>query len=285
MLLEIRNISKHYKSTIALHDISLKLENGVYGLVGPNGAGKTTLINILVNVLEPTSGNIFYNGDEISLKIDDYLDNIGYLPQYPKFYKDFKCLDFLKYMCVLKGIPKSQTDDKVTEVLTLCNLLNDKHRKIKEFSGGMRQRLGIAQAIINDPKILILDEPTAGLDPKERIRFRNIISNLSLNRIVILATHIMEDVESIAKEVILIQNGNLLGIKDTKEMLHEIEGNVWIKTIDNTELADYEKEYKVSNVIHEGASSTIRYISTVKQKDSINVQPKLEEVYLYYFEE
>lgn len=282
MQLEVKNISKQYKTKQALKDVSFRLENGVYGLVGPNGAGKTTLINILVDILTPTAGTVFFEGKDIRKDLNAYLNVVGYLPQYPKFYKDFKCLEFLKYMCELKGIPKKRREKFITQVLKLCNLWQDRNRKIKEFSGGMRQRLGIAQAIINNPKILILDEPTAGLDPQERIRFRQIIANLSTKRIVILATHIMEDVESIANQVLLLKDGELLGIKTTKELLGEIQGKVGQKVIPPDKLPLYKKKYRVSNVLHEDGLCKIRYISKhVKEEEQVT--PKLEEVYLYWF--
>lgn len=285
MILEVKDISKQYKTKIALHDVNLTLSNGVYGLVGPNGAGKTTLINIIVDVLKASKGNIFYNGKNINDDIENYLDLIGYLPQYPKFYGNFKCIEFLKYMCELKGIPKKSRNKKIRESLEICNLVNEENRKISEFSGGMKQRLGIAQAIINNPKLLILDEPTAGLDPKERIRFRNIISNLSTDRIVILATHIMEDIESIANQVILIQNGSIIGVKNTQELLKEIQNKVWIMEVKAEDVTEFEQNYLVSNIIHNTCDKcTIRYISGKKLDNSISVSPKLEEVYLYYFD-
>lgn len=285
MILEVKDISKQYKTKIALHDVNLTLSNGVYGLVGPNGAGKTTLINIIVDVLKASKGNIFYNGKNINDDIENYLDLIGYLPQYPKFYGNFKCIEFLKYMCELKGIPKKSRNKKIRESLEICNLVNEENRKICEFSGGMKQRLGIAQAIINNPKLLILDEPTAGLDPKERIRFRNIISNLSTDRIVILATHIMEDIESIANQVILIQNGSIIGVKNTQELLKEIQNKVWIMEVKAEDVTEFEQNYLVSNIIHNTCDKcTIRYISDKKLDNSISVSPKLEEVYLYYFD-
>ena len=282
MQLEIQNISKDYKTKKALCDVSFVLENGVYGLVGPNGAGKTTLINILVNVINQTKGSVLYEGKDIRKNLDDYLDVVGYLPQYPKFYREFGCEEFLKYMCELKGIKKRKRKQVIAQALELCNLTQDKERKIKEFSGGMRQRLGIAQAILNNPKILILDEPTAGLDPKERIRFRKIIADLSTERIVILATHIMEDVESIANQVLLMREGRLIGIKSTEELLEEIQGKVGAKSISLKELPSYEKQYVISNVKYEGETCIIRYL-TAEVPEEESVVPKLEEVYLYWF--
>lgn len=283
MKLEVHAVSKKYPSKQALQDISFTLQNGVYGLVGPNGAGKTTLLSILVNTLDATSGYVMYDGKTTESNMEDYLGKIGYLPQYPKFYGSFRCIEFLRYMCMLKDIPKKQISEKIEYVLSICNLEKDKNRKIKEFSGGMRQRLGIAQAIINNPQLLILDEPTAGLDPMERIRFRNIISDLSTQRIVILATHIMEDVESIAQKVILIKAGILLGIKNTTQMLNELTDKVWIVKLPEEQVAAFKEHHIISNIAHEENVCQIRFLSDMPVAGSIAAEPKLEEVYLYYF--
>jgi len=208
MLLEIKNVSKQYPKTLALDQFSAELTSGLYGLLGPNGAGKTTLISIITTLLSPSSGTVLYNGKPVGGR--DYMKIIGYLPQYPRFYKDFTAQEFLLYMAAMKGLDSKYAPTRVAELLEQVNLSEHKNKKIGAFSGGMRQRLGIAQAILNDPEILILDEPTAGLDPKERVRFRNIISKLSSDRIIILATHIVSDVECVAKEVILLKEGKLL---------------------------------------------------------------------------
>ena len=281
-LLEIKNICKTYKDKKALINFNLTLNNGVYGLVGPNGAGKTTLINTIVGLISPNEGEIIYNHKPIYSQIDEYLSGIGYLPQYPHFYDEFKCIDFLYYMSELKGLKKDIIESKVDELLELCNLIQDKNRKIKTFSGGMKQRLGIAQALLNDPKILILDEPTAGLDPKERMRFRNIISQLSTNRIVILATHILEDVESIANEVILMKNGQILKVLPTENLLSEVKDQTWEITIDDSMFREFEKSHTITRVLSENGKYCIRYIGTCEE-GSQKTAPRLEEVYMYYF--
>lgn len=287
MELTIENISKHYGKKDALKDIDLKLSNGIYGLLGPNGAGKTTLISIMVGLLNADSGKILCNGKSIYDMGTRYREKIGFLPQYPQFYANYNARDFLKYMCCIKGIPKLQRKEIIDRVLELVNLSDTGNKKIGGFSGGMKQRLGIAQAILNNPELLILDEPTAGLDPKERIRFRNIISKLSADRIVILATHIVSDISYIANEVILLGNGHLIEKEKPALLIENMRGKVWSVNAPAQSVTDLMEKYSVSNVIMKQEMCEMKIISdniSDIQYEYSAADPDLEDVYLYYFD-
>ncbi len=286
MELELKNITKKYSKKTVLSDVSLNLKNGVYALLGPNGAGKTTLINIITGLLMPTSGTVLFNGTTIGKNMQEYISKIGYLPQYPQFYKNFRADEFLRYMAVMKGIEKKRIDSLVNELIEKVNLTNDSHRYIGQYSGGMRQRLGIAQALLNNPEILILDEPTAGLDPKERIRFRNLISQLSENRIVILATHIVSDVESIAKEVILLKNGEVLQIETPMNLISQMEGKVHLVQCIPEKLEEYMNSFCISNASVCNDRYFLRIVSDNPSTENAEITiPNLEDAYLYYFGE
>jgi ABC-2 type transport system ATP-binding protein len=209
-MLELCNISKKYKEKIALNDVSLKLDNGIYGLLGPNGAGKSTLMNIITGNLEPTEGTIKWEGKEVKELGSNYRSLLGYAPQQQGMYETFSGRRFLSYMATLKGIPKSSMEDEINRVLLYVNMVEKSNQKIGTYSGGMKQRILIAQAIIGNPKLVILDEPTAGLDPKERVRIRERIAELSKDKIILVSTHVVSDIESIAKKIILIKTGKII---------------------------------------------------------------------------
>jgi len=209
-MLELCNISKKYKEKIALNDVSLKLDNGIYGLLGPNGAGKSTLMNIITGNLEPTEGTIKWEGKEVKELGSNYRGMLGYAPQQQGMYETFSGRRFLSYMATLKGISKSSMEDEINRVLLYVNMVEKSNQKIGTYSGGMKQRILIAQAIIGNPKLVILDEPTAGLDPKERVRIRERIAELSKDKIILVSTHVVSDIESIAKKIILIKTGKII---------------------------------------------------------------------------
>ena len=284
MELQISNVTKKYAELYALQDFSVTFTNGVYGLLGTNGAGKTTLFNIILGIISQDSGKVCLDGIDIRKMGNAYYSHIGYLPQYTQFYKNYSCQEFLDYICVLKGQNKRIIKKKVSGLLELVNLQDVSKKKIGALSGGMRQRLGIAQALVNDPGILVLDEPTAGLDPNERIRLRNIISKFSKDRIVLLATHIVSDIEYVAKEVIIIDQGKLVDKGDSKSLTESVQNKVWTMEVTEEEINYLLETYSVGNVIPTEKGYRLKVVSEeCPGENALPVSPTLEDVFLKYF--
>ncbi len=284
MELYINKISKHYKNNIAVDRISLKLQKGVYGLLGANGAGKTTLMRMMCGILKPTSGTITFN--DVDVLEEEYREELGYLPQDFGYYPEFTAYNFMMYMASLKGLSKTQAQVRTHTLLEIVSLSTLSQKKIKTFSGGMKQRLGIAQALINDPKILILDEPTAGLDPKERVHFRNLISTLGNDRIVLLSTHIVSDIEHIADTILLMKNGQLIHKGNLNDIIKVIENNVFECFVDSKTAKTLISKYPIINVRQEGENTFLRFVAKENPlPNSISVTATLEDLYLYYFSE
>lgn len=289
MELIINNISKEFKDKLAVDKFNVTLHSGIYGLLGPNGSGKTTLMRILADVSNPSSGDILVNGESKNKLGAKYRDLIGYVPQNIGFYKNFTAEKFLYYVAALKGIDKEIEKNKIDELLKFVNLEKDRKRKIGKFSGGMRQRLGIAQALLNDPKILILDEPTAGLDPNERIRFKNLIANLSKDKIVILSTHIVSDIEFIANEIIVMKEGRLIEKSSLSDIIDTVRGKVHTLKISENDLEYLQNKFKISSMIRTNNEICVRVVGdnkpNIKEVEYIEEEPNLEDVFLYYFNE
>jgi len=279
-MLLLNNVTKKFGSFTALEDISLEFSNGVYGLLAPNGAGKTTLIKMLTTLIFPTKGEILWNGDEI-VKLDaDYRDIIGYLPQDFGYYKNHSPREFLLYIAALKGIDREVAKRKSDELIEIVGLANVKNKKMRKFSGGMVQRVGIAQAMLNDPGILILDEPTAGLDPKERVRFRNLISTLSKDRIVILSTHIVSDIETIANYVVMFKNHKLFVNDAPSAICNTIAGKVF----ETNNIAAIETPHLILTERQDGGETLTRFASEIDCTELAKaVSPNLEDVFLYVY--
>lgn len=287
MELAIDRLTKQYKNKIAVDRVSIKLKPGVYGLLGANGAGKTTLMRMICDIQNPTSGQIKYNGTDIKELGEDYRQVLGYLPQDFGYYPDFTAYDFLMYIAALKGLSKEKAEMRVNELLQIVNLENEKKQKVKTFSGGMKQRLGIAQAMLNNPKILILDEPTAGLDPKERVKFRNLISSFSQDKIVILSTHIVSDIEFIADEIIVMKAGKKILTGTLEELLQDLRGSVWkCVAYDKKEVEMLNHKYCIINIHQENNATELRIVSRQKPTmNAVNIEPNLEDLYLAYFQD
>ena len=283
-MLAIRNVSKYYGTFCALKDINLEMTHGVYGLLAPNGAGKTTLIKMLATLLFPTTGEVLYNGKNIIQLDEQYRELLGYLPQQFGYYKNYSPYQYLMYIAALKGIGKAEAKTRIGELLRLVALEEVATKKMKAFSGGMIQRVGIAQAMLNDPKILILDEPTAGLDPKERVRFRNLLSELARNRIVILSTHIVSDVESIAGEIIMIKDSRILYQETVEQLCSTIEGRVF-ETLVNYESADaFRRQVLSLSEKQEQGQLRMRFLTDGERENAWQpVRPQLEDVFLHVY--
>lgn len=283
-MLTLSHISKSYGKFLAVEDINLELEHGLYGMLAPNGAGKTTLIKMITTLLFPSEGEILYDGIPIQKMGEKYRDLIGYLPQQFGYYKNNTPLQYLDYLAALKNLPKQGLREKIGELLELVGLSDVADKKMKKFSGGMIQRVGIAQAMLNDPKILILDEPTAGLDPKERARFRNIISALSKDRIVILSTHIVSDIESIANQVIMIKDKHLYQMDTVANICGLLEGKVYESPVADDDFTDFEKEHLVLSARQEQEFLQVRYYSEKPEAEAKPCTPNLEDMFLVSYQ-
>ena len=284
MKLSFEHISKLYGDTAALQQIDLTLGSGIYGLLGPNGAGKTTMMRIMTDLLIPSTGRVLLDGQDISVMGAAFRKKLGYLPQDFGVYPNFTAEQFLLYIARLKGLSKFEAKRQTDDLLRMVGLEDKKQKKLKGFSGGQRQRVGIAQALLGDPEILVLDEPTAGLDPEERIRFRGILSNLSQQKLVLLSTHIVSDLEAAANEIILLRKGVVLDVKKPSELLEQLNGRVWIVTVPAAEETVFTRQYACSNVMHTDGKSVIRLLSEDRPcSDAVPAVPNMEDMYLHCF--
>jgi ABC-2 type transport system ATP-binding protein len=284
MELHIDNVSKQYgKNAWGLCDFSLRLGPGVLGLLGPNGAGKSTLMRIIATITRPTHGAVFWNGTDIARQPDALRRVLGYLPQDFGVYPNLSAVEFLTYISAVKGLDTRQARRRIDELVQLVNLTEAAHRPIGGFSGGMRQRVGIAQALLNDPQVLIVDEPTVGLDPEERVRFRNLIADLAGERLVLLSTHIVSDVEATATSIALINRGHLLQHALPEELLQAVEGRVWGWLVSSSELTDIKARHLVVNTTRRADGVLARIISDSGPHPSAEpLQANLEDAYLHF---
>ena len=283
MAMCIQGVSKQYNAkNWGLCDFTLELGPGVLGLLGPNGAGKSTLMRILATITKATTGVVTWNGADIAHSPDDLRAVLGYLPQDFGVYPNLNLVEFLEYMAAIKGLNGKATRRRIDELLQVVNLIEARQRPLGGFSGGMKQRVGIAQALLNDPQVLIVDEPTAGLDPEERVRFRNLLSDLSGERIVILSTHIVSDVEATASDIVLIDKGRLLTHATPEILLQLVAGRVWEWTVPGTELPAVRQRYLVSSTVRTGEGVRLRIVAESRPAAAAQfAAPTLEDAYLY----
>lgn len=284
-MLQIREVTKKYQNFTALKDITLELDHGIYGLLAPNGAGKTTLMKMIATLLFPTEGSILWNGTPIQKLDAAYREKLGFLPQEFGYYRDYSPERYLKYIGILKGLNREKLITEVPRLLELVGLSDAAKKKMKKFSGGMIQRVGIAQALLGDPEILILDEPTAGLDPKERVRFRKILTSLSRDKIVIISTHIVSDVEFIANRIIMLKDKQVYANATTSRLCKTLDGKLFETSVPAHALADFEQSYQVVSQRSEGAECVLRFIAGHGKSGWTPCDANLEDVFLYTYRE
>ena len=284
MELTVNNLGKQYKRDFwGLKDFSLDIKPGILGLLGPNGAGKSTFMRMLATITEPTDGTITWNGTDVVKSPDTLRDVLGYLPQDFGVYPNLNAVEFLEYMAAIKGLDAVTAKRRIDELLQLTNLVEAAKRPLGGYSGGMKQRVGIAQALLNDPQVLIVDEPTVGLDPEERVRFRNLLSDLSGERIVILSTHIVSDVEATATQIALVNKGQLLREAPPENFLNELENKVWEWTIPSSDLPALKQKHIISGTIRRSEGVQVRVVSADRpDANAQNVSPNLEDAYLFF---
>ncbi|MFA9516625.1 ABC transporter ATP-binding protein [Halopenitus sp. H-Gu1] len=277
--LRIENLDKHFGETLALRNVDLTLDTGVTGLLGSNGAGKSTLMRIVTGVIDPTEGTVYWNGTDVTDKPQVIRQDVGYLPQDFGVYPNLTAREFLSYLAAIRGL--NNPDDRITDLLELVNLSDVHEKRLGDFSGGMRQRVGIAQALLSDPDLLIVDEPTVGLDPTERVRFRNVLADLADERVVVLSTHIVPDVEATANDVAVLHNGHLRAHTSPSELIARATGTVWEWTAPSADLAALRREYTVSSTSHGQDGVRVRIIAdTQPTSEATSVEPTLEDAYL-----
>ena len=281
MHLDVRNLSKTYRGGVhALRGVELSLSAGVLGLLGPNGAGKSTLMRILATITKPSSGQVTWQGSDIAQDPDALRSVLGYLPQDFGVYPNLTAIEFLDYLAAVKGVPAVAAEKRIAELLELVNLADAARRPLGGYSGGMRQRVGIAQALLNDPQLLIVDEPTAGLDPEERVRFRNLLSELSGERIVILSTHIVSDVEAVATTIAILAHGQLLANGAPEGLLASVAGKVWEVVAPSADVAALRQRYLVSNTAHRPDGVHLRVVAELPPPGARPLEPSIEDAYL-----
>lgn len=282
MQLIVDNVSKQFRGgNWALRNFSLQLGPGILGLLGPNGAGKTTLMSILATITRATSGRVAWNGTDLASNPDALRSTLGYLPQDFGVYPNLNAVEFLEYLAAVKGLDAASSKKRIDELLNVVNLTDVRKRPLGGYSGGMKQRIGIAQALLNDPQLLIVDEPTAGLDPEERVRFRNLLSELSGERIVILSTHIVSDVEATATDIALISQGALVAHASPETLLQKVEGKVWEHVLPSAELNAARQRYLISNTARRSDGVHARVLSDAAPAGAQPLTPNLEDAYLY----